>query len=105
MRHQETISLSFAHAKAEYLEPSVNAIQGTEPSISAIQITEAHPLPPASDPSGVDREKYGLFRLTAPTTGSHSKDASLDTDSIDIVAVHGLNGAANRTWTYGNGNF
>lgn len=42
----------------------------------------------------------------APDDGSPADDASPNTNHIDIVAVHGLNGTADKTWTdEGNNNF
>ncbi|KFZ03150.1 hypothetical protein V502_11189 [Pseudogymnoascus sp. VKM F-4520 (FW-2644)] len=84
--------------------PPINATQDAEPSASALEPAETLPPTALSDPYGIAREKYGLFRLTAPATGSLADGARLDTNHIDIVAVHGLNGAADKTWTHENGN-
>jgi hypothetical protein len=45
-------------------------------------------------------EKYGLLPLTA-----NVNDVTLDSQSPDIVAIHGINGDAYSTWTNTNGAF
>ncbi|KFY63222.1 hypothetical protein V496_04071 [Pseudogymnoascus sp. VKM F-4515 (FW-2607)] len=85
--------------------PAINPTQDAEPSTSTQQTTGVHHAPALSDSSSKDREKYGLFRLEIPTTDSPADDAHVDTNSIDIVAVHGLNGTAYGTWTHEKGNF
>ncbi|KFY81883.1 hypothetical protein V500_11000 [Pseudogymnoascus sp. VKM F-4518 (FW-2643)] len=85
-------------------EPSINATQDAEPSASALEPAETLSPPAISDPYGIAREKYGLFRLANPAAGSLADGARLGTNQIDIVAVHGLNGTADKTWTHENGN-
>jgi hypothetical protein len=79
--------------------PSVNATQAIEPLASALKTEGISPISALSDPYGITREKYGLFRLATPTANSLADDSSLETNHIDIVAVHGLNGTADKTWT------
>ncbi|OBT96248.1 hypothetical protein VE01_05769 [Pseudogymnoascus verrucosus] len=86
-------------------EPSVNATQAIEPLANALKSEGIRSISALSDPYGIAREKYGLFRLAAPTASSLSEDSSLDTNHIDIVAVHGLNGTADKTWTDEDNNF
>lgn len=86
-------------------EPSISATQAIQPSTSAQQTEEFRPTLALSDPCGIAREKYGLFRLASLSAGSLANDTSLDKDPIDIIAVHGLNGTAYGTWTHDNGNF
>lgn len=86
-------------------EPSINSTQDAEPSTSTQQSTGVHHAPTVSDSSNKDHHKYGLFRLEVPTTDSPADDAHVDTNSIDIIAVHGLNGTAYGTWTHENGHF
>ncbi|KFY21533.1 hypothetical protein V493_07326 [Pseudogymnoascus sp. VKM F-4281 (FW-2241)] len=85
--------------------PSTNATQDAEPPASAQQTAEAHSSSVLSDTSGIYREKYGLFQIAIPTADSLAEDTGLDTNSIDIVAVHGLSGTAYGTWTHEKGNF
>ncbi|KAL5346792.1 hypothetical protein ACLOAV_007933 [Pseudogymnoascus australis] len=73
--------------------------EDAEPSTSTQRTTGVHHAPALSDSSNKDQEKYGLFGHEVPTTDSPSDDAHVDTNSIDIVAVHGLNGTAHGTWT------
>lgn len=84
---------------------SINATQDAEPSTTTQQATEAHSNQVLSEPSGIYREKYGLFQIAIPTAGTLAEDTGLDTNSVDIVAVHGLNGTAYGTWTHERGNF
>lgn len=62
--------------------------------------------------ANVRPERFGLFRLDAPSTStSTSTSPSLDDNNsnqpgqfpVDIIAVHGLSGDAYSTWTHPNG--
>lgn len=86
-------------------QPSANATQAVGPLASALKSEGIRPIAALPDPYGITREKYGLFRLAAPTANSLADDSSLDTNHIDIVAVHGLNGTADKTWTDEESNF
>jgi hypothetical protein len=76
----------------------------TGPSIDAQQTAHAAPHSSTLDRT-IDRtEKYGLFQLHPPIrTPSDIEDR--ETNSLDIVAVHGITGDAYDTWTHDNGNF
>ena len=58
----------------------------------SLQQTSTGP-PPAPE----RHEKYGLFQLTP------EQNASLDPSRPDIVAIHGINGDAFKTWTHPDG--
>ncbi|PMD49359.1 uncharacterized protein K444DRAFT_549306 [Hyaloscypha bicolor E] len=49
-------------------------------------------------------EKYGLFPLH-PSVSAPGDVEDQETNSLDIVAVHGIMGDAYDTWTHDNGNF
>jgi hypothetical protein len=57
----------------------------------------AQVLPP--DLTNNRTEKYGLFQLH-PTAALLDEVEDQDTNSVDIVAVHGINGDAYNTWTH-----
>ncbi|KFY10411.1 hypothetical protein V492_05039 [Pseudogymnoascus sp. VKM F-4246] len=85
-------------------EPSIDATQSSGlPSIAQIPAESVSP-PDCSGPSDTYPEKYGLFRVGIPTADSLAEDSRPDTNSIDIVVVHGLNGTSHGTWTHENGN-
>jgi hypothetical protein len=46
--------------------------------------------------------RLGLFRLDPPMLDDAQGE---EIYNVDIVAIHGLNGDAERTWTYENGTF
>ncbi|OBT84698.1 hypothetical protein VE02_06122 [Pseudogymnoascus sp. 03VT05] len=80
-------------------EPSINTTQSAELLTSTLKPEWIRPISTVSDPYGIAREKYGLFRLAVPLASNLADDPSLDTNHIDIIAVHGLNGTADKTWT------
>ena len=61
------------------------------------------PANPPLGPGGKGRsEKYGLFFLNEQHFGDVTK-AGEARCSVDIVALHGINGDAYNTWTHRNG--
>lgn len=84
--------------------PSIVQQIGTVPSIDAQQTAQVPPHLSALDRTNDRTEKYGLFPLHPPIlTPSDVEDG--ETNSLDIVAVHGITGDAYATWTHDNGNF
>jgi hypothetical protein len=65
--------------------------------------SSGHPVNPPSGPGAKERsEKYGLFFLNE----QHFRDVTNAGEarcSVDIVALHGINGDAYDTWTHRNG--
>lgn len=59
-----------SQAASQAPEPPINSTQGAESSTSAQQTEAVCPTPALSDPYGIARDKYGLFRLAAPDDGS-----------------------------------
>jgi hypothetical protein len=57
--------------------------------------------------TNADDEKYGLFQLYEPSESRrvpvNTKTADQRLCDVDIVAIHGINGDALRTWTHTNG--
>ncbi|KAG9234012.1 ankyrin repeat-containing domain protein [Amylocarpus encephaloides] len=52
---------------------------------------------PKQDPADAeDPSKFGLFTLHEPPSGLHSDEQH----PVDIIALHGINGKAFKTWTY-----
>lgn len=60
-------------------------------------------------------DRFGLFRLysrsstkpeeDAMTATSKSKQIESASDTLDVIAIHGLGGSAYKTWTHKNGLF
>jgi hypothetical protein len=49
-------------------------------------------------------EKYGLFHLAGPSELRSGFDSALSChQQADVVAIHGINGHPQRTWTHSNG--
>jgi hypothetical protein len=62
-------------------------------------IAHVHNESPSTTSAAAERsEKYGLLPLTG-----NVDDATLDSRSPDVVAIHGIDGDAYKTWTHDNG--
>lgn len=59
---------------------------------------ESHNLPHSLGPQP-PAEKYGLFQLSDSSQDNQAANPQLP----DIIAVHGINGSAFKTWTHENG--
>jgi hypothetical protein len=65
--------------------------------------SSGHPINPPSGSGTTERSgKYGLFFLNQQQFEDVTK-AGEARSSVDIVALHGLNGDAYNTWTHENG--
>jgi ankyrin repeat domain-containing protein 50 len=81
-------------------------IKGLPPLLHRKKGNDADDKDPADPPSGLEAkgrsERYGLFFLNK----QHFRDVTTAGEarcSVDIVALHGINGDAYNTWTHRNG--
>jgi hypothetical protein len=108
-RQEDHISRSRSPATPAVSESSANTTSieqqiGTVPSMDAQQTAQAPPHSSSLDRTNDRTEKYGLFPLHPPIlTPGDVEDG--ETNSLDIVAVHGITGDAYDTWTHDNGIF
>jgi hypothetical protein len=94
--------LSSLPAVSSVAESSINSSSNAQ-LFSAIPSTEARSATTDSSLPDESSDKYGLFPLYAPTIDSvQSYPATEETNELDIVAVHGLNGDYYKTWTHDN---
>lgn len=108
-KQKDHISRSRSPATTTALESSANttSIEQQTGTVSSINVQQTAQVPPHS--SALDRtndhtEKYGLFPLHLPILPPGDVE-DRETNSLDIVAVHGITGDAYDPWTDDNGNF
>jgi hypothetical protein len=100
--------ISSVSIRASESSETPHSIEVSQPASSSSQndIHETGMLPPCEQefqdsttfPVPERLEQYGLLPLTG-----NADDAALDSQSPDIIAIHGINGDAYKTWTHENG--
>lgn len=107
-KQKDQISRSRSSATPAVSESSANTPPveqqiSTVPSIDAQQTVQVPPHSSALDRTSGRTEKYGLFPLHPPILTPRDVEDG-ETNSVDIVAVHGITGDAYDSWTHCNGN-
>jgi len=82
----------------EVFQPASRSSQNVIHETSMLPPCEQEVQDPITVPVPERLEQYGLLPLT-----DNADDAVLDSQSPDIIAIHGINGDAYKTWTHENG--